>query len=169
MINRSSGADFPKALRDNIYMRQMSLFSRAEIAAMRDRTASRNYSPEMEEFRREHKIRRAFGKARRHEERDWRVLAGSRDPRKAPVIDESRNGLRRPRPSARAPQADKSDSPSMPNSRAAPTADPATIATARPGTPGIARPRALGPAASRTGKPDTPSPDAPRPSAPDTR
>ena len=36
---------------------------------MRDRTKARNYSPERDEFRRDHERRRAFGLARRHAER----------------------------------------------------------------------------------------------------
>jgi hypothetical protein len=36
---------------------------------MRDRTASRNYSPERDQFRREHERRRAYGLQRRHAER----------------------------------------------------------------------------------------------------
>jgi hypothetical protein len=41
-------------------MRQLQLFTSAALAKMRDRTASRNYSPAHDEFRREHE-RRAPG------------------------------------------------------------------------------------------------------------
>ncbi|HEV7709548.1 MAG TPA: hypothetical protein VGP16_15220 [Asanoa sp.] len=41
-------------------MRQLQLFTSAELAGMRDRTAARNYSPEGEEFRREHERHRAW-------------------------------------------------------------------------------------------------------------
>lgn len=47
-------------------MRQLSLFSRAEISSMRDRTRRRNYSAGGEEFRREHARRRAWGLQQRH-------------------------------------------------------------------------------------------------------
>ncbi|MBB4690521.1 hypothetical protein BKA14_000669 [Actinoplanes abujensis] len=50
-------------------MGQMSLFSRAAISQMRDRTKARNYSPGNEEFRREHQQRRAWGLQRRHAEK----------------------------------------------------------------------------------------------------
>ena len=42
-------------------MRQLQLFSTTDLAAMRDRTASRNYSPERDAFRREHQRQRAWG------------------------------------------------------------------------------------------------------------
>jgi hypothetical protein len=42
-------------------MRQLQLFTSAELGRMRDRTASRNYSPEKDEFRREHERHRAWG------------------------------------------------------------------------------------------------------------
>jgi len=63
---------------DNLSMRQLQLFTSAQLAKMRDRTASRSYSPVGDEFRREQAIRRAFGKQRRHAERRYRVMAGSR-------------------------------------------------------------------------------------------
>src|SRR4051794_38941187 len=47
-------------------MRQLQLFTPAEIAVMRDRTKSRNYSPAGEEFRREHERHRAWGLTQRH-------------------------------------------------------------------------------------------------------
>jgi hypothetical protein len=50
-------------------MRQLSMFTPAQIAGMRDRTASRNYSPGREQFRHEHERHRAWGLARRHGER----------------------------------------------------------------------------------------------------
>src|ERR1700733_14628947 len=46
--------------------RQLELFSRSELASMRDRTRSRNYSPEAEQFRRDHARHRAWGLAQRH-------------------------------------------------------------------------------------------------------
>jgi hypothetical protein len=52
-----------------IDMRQPSLFTRSQLAEMRDRTAARNYSPAADEFRRDHERRRAYGLARRHAQR----------------------------------------------------------------------------------------------------
>jgi hypothetical protein len=54
---------------------QLSFFTRVELAAMRDRTRSRRYSPQKEAFRREHERRRAFGLAQRHS-RKLRELHG---------------------------------------------------------------------------------------------
>jgi hypothetical protein len=41
-------------------MRQLQLFTSVELAAMRDRTWSRNYCPVRDVFRREHEVRRAW-------------------------------------------------------------------------------------------------------------
>jgi hypothetical protein len=65
-------------------MGQASLFDRAEIAGMRDRTASRNYSPAREEFRREHERRRAWGLKRRHAEKLRRLGQGESSSRTTP-------------------------------------------------------------------------------------
>jgi hypothetical protein len=56
-------------MRDNNRVQQLQLFTRTELAGMRDRTASRNHSPGREQFRREHERHRAWGLARRHAER----------------------------------------------------------------------------------------------------
>ena len=56
-------------------MGQLGLFTRAELAGMRDRTKSRRYSPEKEAFRREHERRRGFGLVQRHS-RKLRELHG---------------------------------------------------------------------------------------------
>ena len=61
-------------------MRQLQLFTTAELARMRDRTRSRNYSPERDEFRRAHERRRAWGLARRHAEKLRRLHDRSADP-----------------------------------------------------------------------------------------
>jgi len=50
-------------------MPQMSLFSRSEIAGMRDWSAARNHCPERDAFRREHERHRAWGLRRRHAEK----------------------------------------------------------------------------------------------------
>jgi hypothetical protein len=60
-------------------MRQLQLFTTAELARMRDRTASRSYSPEAEEFRRNHERHRAWGLARRHAERLRRLREADLD------------------------------------------------------------------------------------------
>ncbi|MCW2141604.1 hypothetical protein BXY51_006188 [Actinoplanes cyaneus] len=62
---------------DNQMVAQMSLFNRAELAGMRDRTLSRNYSAEAEEFRREHERHRAWGLRQRHARKLVRVGWGA--------------------------------------------------------------------------------------------
>ena len=47
-------------------MGQLSLFSRAELAGMRDHTRSRNYSADRDQFRRDHERHRAWGLQQRH-------------------------------------------------------------------------------------------------------
>ena len=47
-------------------MGQLSLFSRGEIAGMRDWSAARNHCPERDAFRREHERHRVWGLQRRH-------------------------------------------------------------------------------------------------------
>ncbi|HEX5201208.1 MAG TPA: hypothetical protein VFW27_14855, partial [Actinoplanes sp.] len=47
-------------------MRQLQLFTSAQLATMRDPTKRRNYSAEAEEFRREHQRHRAWGLTQRH-------------------------------------------------------------------------------------------------------
>src|SRR5689334_10236036 len=60
-------------------MRQLQLFTKVELAAMRDRTKSRNYSPARDAFRREHERHRAWGLAQRHAERLRRIRESGRD------------------------------------------------------------------------------------------
>jgi hypothetical protein len=72
-------------------MRQLSLFTPAELAGMRDRTASRDYSPGRDEFRREHQRHRVIGLARRHAERLRRLRS---------VLHKSTGEHRRARPAA---------------------------------------------------------------------
>src|SRR5690349_23297764 len=50
-------------------MGQLQFFSPRELAGMRDRSASRSYSPEGEEFRREHERHRAWGLIQRRGQR----------------------------------------------------------------------------------------------------
>lgn len=56
-------------------MRQLQLFRTSELAVMRDRSASRHYSAERDEFRRRHERHRAWGLARRHAEKLRRIQA----------------------------------------------------------------------------------------------
>jgi hypothetical protein len=70
MIECLPGCDF---LLDNCLMRQLSTFTRAQVAGMRDRTASRNHSPGRDQFRREHARHRARGLKRRHADRVRRL------------------------------------------------------------------------------------------------
>jgi hypothetical protein len=49
--------------------RQLELFTRSELASMRDPAASRNYSPERDQFRRDHERHRAWGLTQRHARR----------------------------------------------------------------------------------------------------
>ena len=56
-------------------MGQLQLFTAGQLAVMRDRTASRNYSPESDAFRRGHERHRAWGLQRRHAERLRRLRA----------------------------------------------------------------------------------------------
>ncbi len=56
-------------------MRQLQLFTSAQLSIMRDRTRSRKYSPEREQFRREQARRRIWGLARRHAEKLSRIRA----------------------------------------------------------------------------------------------
>lgn len=60
-------------------MSQLSLFSPADLAKMRDRTQARNYSPERDAFRRDHQHRRDHGKAQRHAARIYRDFQQSCD------------------------------------------------------------------------------------------
>ncbi len=48
------------------FMAQLAFFSRSEIASWRDRAASRNYSPEGEQRRRDHARHREWGLRQRH-------------------------------------------------------------------------------------------------------
>lgn len=68
-------------------MRQLQLFTTAELARMRDRTMSRSYSPAGDEFRRVHERRRRWGLARRHAERRARATTRAAEaPAVTPVV-----------------------------------------------------------------------------------
>ncbi|GAA2481583.1 hypothetical protein [Winogradskya humida] len=59
---------------------QLEIFTTVELAWMRDPTRRRNCSAATEEFRREHKVRRAFGKALGHTTRLRRDSPEARTP-----------------------------------------------------------------------------------------
>jgi len=71
-------------VRDNWRVRQLSLFDRATTTAMRDRTKSRNYSAERDEFRRDHERRRNWGLKRRHAEKLRQLHGGPTPPTTVP-------------------------------------------------------------------------------------
>jgi len=76
---------FRPGIRDNISMWKLQLFTTAELARMRDRTASRNHSPARDQFRREHEQHRAWGLKRRHAERLRHARSHPRDPAATPT------------------------------------------------------------------------------------
>jgi hypothetical protein len=65
---------------------------------MRDRMRARNYSPERERFRREHERHRAWGLARRHEEKLRRIRESRGEDQSAAIDSRSPNPSRAPRP-----------------------------------------------------------------------
>jgi hypothetical protein len=71
-------------------MRQLQLFTTAELARMRDRTASRNHSPERDEFRRLHAHHRAWGLVQRHGRRLHRLRTSSCTPPPARTAENDR-------------------------------------------------------------------------------
>ncbi len=108
-------------------MRQLQLFSTAELAVMRDRTASRRYSAEREEFRREHARRRAWGLAQRHATKLHRLRGSGCEERPASVRSPARPMATRSA-AASAPRPEKVCRP------AAPAADPVPATNAAPAT-----------------------------------
>ena len=124
-------------------MGQLSLFGRSEIAAMRDRTAKRNYSPAADEFRREHERHRKWGLQQRHGEK-LRRLRLSRSAALAAATPEG--------------------GPACPTAPAAPPA-PRVPTAPRVSTPPASPSAARVPAAPRAATPPAPS-CAPRVPAP---
>ncbi|GIE19329.1 hypothetical protein [Winogradskya humida] len=59
---------------------QLEIFTAVELAWLRDPTRRRNYSAATEVFRREHRVRRAFGKALGHTARLRRDSPEARTP-----------------------------------------------------------------------------------------
>jgi hypothetical protein len=130
----------------------MSLFGRAEIATMRDRTAARNYSPEGDAFRREHQRHRARGLRQRHAAK----LRHAQRDRAAPVTaPASRTDPTRPTAPAPARKAAQVPAPQA----ASPRATPARAAGGEAAAPRAAAAQAPAPPAA----PQTP---APPPAAP---
>jgi hypothetical protein len=117
-------------------MGQSSLFSRTQIAAMRDRTASRNYSASREEFRREHEIHRASGLKQRHAEK-LRRIRGLKPKAIQPATPQPpRCPVATPRGTGFGPQSPTTQTPvATPSSSAAPS----SISAAPPSTSGAPR------------------------------
>ena len=107
-------------LRDNSSMRQLQFFTTAELGRMRDRTASRNHSPERDEFRRLHAHHRAWGLVQRHGRRMRHLRNSPCTPRPARTPE---NG---PQASAVVPAT------SAPPASAAPTSAPAVVPASVP-------------------------------------
>jgi hypothetical protein len=76
-------------VRDNSWVRQLQFFTSAELARMRDRKASRNYSTERDEFRRLHEMHRAWGLKRRYAEKQRRLTGAVSGAGPAPVASGS--------------------------------------------------------------------------------
>lgn len=83
-------------LRDNISVRQLQLFTPAELDTMRDRSALRNYSPERDEFRRQHERRRAWGLIQRRGQRLRHLRNSSRAPGSGTLMPDDRREAHRP-------------------------------------------------------------------------
>ncbi|GAA2478364.1 hypothetical protein [Winogradskya humida] len=63
-----------------MHFAQLEIFTTIELAWMRNPTRRRKYSPATEVFRREHRVRRAFGKALGHTARLRRDSPEARTP-----------------------------------------------------------------------------------------
>ena len=85
-----TGSAIMAVLRDNSSMRQLQFFTTAELGRMRDRTASRNHSPERDEFRRLHAHHRAWGLVQRHGRRLHHLRTSSCTPRPARTPEHGR-------------------------------------------------------------------------------
>jgi hypothetical protein len=131
--------------RDNLGMWQLQLFSTAQLATMRDRTAARNYSAERDRFRREHERHRKWGLTQRYAEKTRRLRATTApapQPPTATAIDRSRQAhalssppARNPAPvdPARQPAPEATRQPTViPNCPAGKTPTPAIPARPRP-------------------------------------
>jgi hypothetical protein len=111
-------------------MRQLQLFSSAELAVMRDRTKSHSHSPERDEFRRDHERHRAWGLTQRHAQKLRRRHPGIHD-RPAPNVTQNLQT-----DATRDPASPSHPSPSHP-SRRKPASQPET--TGQPGSHTVPR------------------------------
>jgi hypothetical protein len=143
---------FGRGMRENSFVGQMSFFGRAETAAMRDRTLSRNYSAARDEFRREHERHRSWGLRQRHAEKLRRIRAAAAGDTRAPAVSTSQPGIE-----SAAGRARHTPSPPGPSVPAAQPPGPSVPAAQPPGPSGPA------------GQPQAPSGRAPRPSKPGRR
>ena len=154
---------------NNSGMRQLELFTRAQLTEMRDRTLSRRYSPAAEAFRIEHARHRKWGLARRHAEKLRRLHETSADRR--PPHPAARPGptpqpttAAKPRPltpakTAAGPQRLlPANSATRPGSR--PSAKRAAGPPSMPQANTATRPRPLTPAKTAAGPPSMPSPQS---------
>jgi hypothetical protein len=113
-------------------MGQGSLFSRSQIAEMRDPTAARNHSPSRDEFRREYQRRRVFGLQRRHAEK----LRHSRRTGVAPLAGVTPLAGAGPmRPPTQAPRRTTPDFSPIPSAQRTPTAHEPSAAAGPVTTP----------------------------------
>jgi len=126
-------------VRDNWWVRQLSLFDRATTTAMRDRTKSRNYSAERDQFRRDHERRRYWGLQRRHAEKLRRIhgdppppTIAPEQPRPTPTPPAVPAAVSTPAPPAVPAAAAVSTPPPVSSDRSAPTPQPAHASMARP-------------------------------------
>ncbi len=137
-------------------MRQLQLFTSAQLAVMRDRTASHSYSPQGEIFRREHARHRAWGLTRRHAEKLARLRPTGPASKPAAMSN------------APAPQAEKLARPRP----TGPASKPAAMSNMpAPQAEKLARPRPTGPASKPAAMSNMPAPQAeklarPRPTGP---
>jgi hypothetical protein len=125
-------------------MRQLQLFTTTELAAMRDRTASRSYSPAAEEFRREHERHRAWGLTQRHAERLRRSRGSHCEPHTATAT-----GTHPERRAPTPPPPAVSPRSTPPDLVMRPTASPESVESQNPGVTNAADP------AERQGKGST--------------
>jgi hypothetical protein len=150
-IRMVSGTVFLAMMRDNFRVAQLSLFSRSQVAAMRDRTKARNYSAAAEEFRREHKRHRDWGLAQRHSRRlrqlRERERGHGRQPADAVEDDRPDPEIGRPGPGIGPPHPE----PTMPN--------------LEPAGPSVETAGPIPPPATPTSKPTGPTSEPPAPTA----
>ncbi|SDT46130.1 hypothetical protein SAMN04489716_3906 [Actinoplanes derwentensis] len=139
-------------------MSQPALFS---VAGMRDRTKSRNYSPERDEFRRDHERRRAWGLQRRHAEK----LRQIRERDSMPLSREDREWLAsltpRTPPASEPPQNPPATAPPPPP--ASPEPEPAPLEPGPAPEPGPEAEPGPGPEPLEPGPGPGPAPLEPRP------